>query len=79
VTSSSVLLFAMREGARTAIIAESAGWVGNCGGLCDRRRAWSGEAFVGELLDRIEAAPENFSPNVLLRPVVQDYLLPTLA
>jgi uncharacterized protein YllA (UPF0747 family) len=32
-----------------------------------------------ELLDRIAAAPENFSPNVLLRPVVQDYLLPTLA
>ena len=32
-----------------------------------------------ELLDRIAAAPEKFSPNVLLRPVVQDYLLPTLA
>jgi uncharacterized protein YllA (UPF0747 family) len=31
------------------------------------------------LLDRISATPENFSPNVLLRPVVQDYLLPTLA
>jgi len=30
------------------------------------------------LLDRIEAAPERFNPNVLLRPVVQDYLLPTL-
>ena len=31
-----------------------------------------------EMLDRIEKAPENFNPNVLLRPVVQDYLLPTL-
>lgn len=32
-----------------------------------------------ELLRRIEATPEHFSANVLLRPVVQDYLLPTLA
>jgi len=32
-----------------------------------------------EMLDRIDKTPENFSPNVLLRPVVQDYLLPTLA
>ena len=77
VTPSSVLLFATHEGARTAI----------------RRREGSkkGVEFViggepgaqklssGELLDRIALTPENFSPNVLLRPVVQDYLLPTLA
>jgi bacillithiol synthase len=77
VTPASVLLFAMREGARTAI----------------HRREGSNQAaeFVtgsepgaekisfAELLDRIDSAPENFSPNVLLRPVVQDYLLPTLA
>ncbi len=77
VTPSSVLLFAMRDGARTAI----------------HRREGSNEIteFVigsepgaekissAELLDRIAAAPESFSPNVLLRPVVQDYLLPTLA
>ena len=31
-----------------------------------------------ELIERIESSPEQFSPNVLLRPVVQDYLLPTL-
>lgn len=32
-----------------------------------------------ELLSRITTRPEDFSPNVLLRPVVQDYLLPTVA
>ncbi len=30
-----------------------------------------------ELLDLIENEPQNFSPNVLLRPICQDYLLPT--
>jgi bacillithiol synthase len=77
VTTSSVLLFAMREGARTAI----------------HRREGSNKAaefVIGSepgaeklsstaLLDRIDATPQDFSPNVLLRPVVQDYLLPTLA
>ena len=32
-----------------------------------------------EIVRRIESEPEQFSANVLLRPVVQDYLLPTLA
>ncbi|MBN1301387.1 MAG: bacillithiol biosynthesis cysteine-adding enzyme BshC [Melioribacteraceae bacterium] len=30
-----------------------------------------------ELLKRLEEAPQDFSPNVLLRPICQDYLLPT--
>ncbi len=40
----------------------------------------AGEIKVGEdkLLSMIEANPENFSPNVFIRPVVQDVLLPTL-
>ncbi len=30
-----------------------------------------------EILSHIESEPESFSPNVLLRPVCQDYILPT--
>ena len=30
-----------------------------------------------EIIKEIEEHPENFSPNVLLRPICQDYLLPT--
>jgi bacillithiol biosynthesis cysteine-adding enzyme BshC len=32
-----------------------------------------------ELLDLLDSAPERFSPNALLRPVFQDFLLPTAA
>ncbi|PEN13704.1 bacillithiol biosynthesis cysteine-adding enzyme BshC [Longibacter salinarum] len=32
-----------------------------------------------EMLDRLETAPEDFSPNVVLRPLMQDALLPTAA
>jgi bacillithiol biosynthesis cysteine-adding enzyme BshC len=34
---------------------------------------------IEELLDGIEKSPEAFTPNVLLRPIVQDTLLPTAA
>jgi len=34
---------------------------------------------TGELLKAIESTPEDFSPSALLRAVVQDYLLPTVA
>lgn len=67
VTPSSTLLFTFHEGARTVI-----------------RRANGDFAFGeqkvsrDELLAQIDAAPENFSANVLLRPVLQDHLLPTL-
>jgi bacillithiol synthase len=33
----------------------------------------------GELVALVKSEPEKFSPNALLRPVVQDYLLPTVA
>jgi bacillithiol biosynthesis cysteine-adding enzyme BshC len=38
-------------------------------------RRWSKR----ELLDAVSSEPESFSPNALFRPVVQDYLLPTVA
>jgi bacillithiol biosynthesis cysteine-adding enzyme BshC len=78
VTPSSVLLFTLHNGARTAIHRringsdDSAEFV--IGGEAGAEKLSS-----SELLDRIAKTPENFSPNVLLRPVVEDYLLPTLA
>jgi uncharacterized protein YllA (UPF0747 family) len=40
-----------------------------------------GEEHIAEaeLLHRVSSSPQEFSANVLLRPVIQDYLLPTLA
>jgi bacillithiol biosynthesis cysteine-adding enzyme BshC len=72
VTPSSTLLFAFRDGARVAI---------------HRRANGNGADFLigdqkipqAELLRQIAAAPHQFSANVLLRPVLQDFLLPTLA
>lgn len=68
VTSESTPLFALLEGVRVPIHR------GN-GGFKVAREMLS----AADLLARIEAAPENFSANVLLRPVLQDYWLPTLA
>ena len=72
VTPSSTLLFTLRQGARVPV---------------HRRTNGGGAEFLvndetisqAELLRRIASEPEQFSANVLLRPVVQDYLLPTLA
>ena len=74
VTPSSTLLFTLRHGSRVPVHRRPNGGSG------------SNEFVVGdeklsqaELLQHIAGSPEEFSPNVLLRPVVQDYLLPTLA
>ena len=72
VTPSSTLLFTLRDGARIPI---------------HRRANASGAELLvkdevispAEMLHRTASEPEQFSANVLLRPVVQDYLLPTLA
>lgn len=76
VSESSVLLFTTRKGARTPISRHL-----NAGKeefLIDVEPA--GEKLSQqELLAEIDSNPEHFSPNVLLRPIVEDYLLPTLA
>jgi bacillithiol biosynthesis cysteine-adding enzyme BshC len=68
VTPSHTLCFYQQDGVRTPV------------------RHQDGEFFIGErklaaaeLIAETERCPEGFSANVLLRPVVQDYLLPTLA
>src|SRR6202167_2679550 len=77
VTASSVLLFAMREGARTPIYRREGS--NKASEFAIGSEPGAEKLSSAELLDRIDSAPENFSPNVLLRPVIQDYLLPTLA
>ncbi|MFZ0866106.1 MAG: bacillithiol biosynthesis cysteine-adding enzyme BshC [Candidatus Sulfotelmatobacter sp.] len=77
VTPSSVLLFAMHDGARTAIHRLEGS--NQAAEFVIGSEPGAEKISSSELLDRISSAPENFSPNVLLRPVVQDYLLPTLA
>jgi bacillithiol biosynthesis cysteine-adding enzyme BshC len=84
VTPSSVLLFTLRDGARTAIQRRINGSDLEFVVRGEARGESGGESgaeklSAAELLDRIASAPEKFSPSVLLRPVVQDYLLPTLA
>jgi bacillithiol biosynthesis cysteine-adding enzyme BshC len=76
VTASSVLLFTLQDGPRVPIHRRSNGGaqefiIGSDGGAETISQA--------DLVSRIKAHPELFSPNVLLRPVVEDYLLPTLA
>jgi bacillithiol biosynthesis cysteine-adding enzyme BshC len=73
VTESSVLLFTSVKGARVPLQRRGSG--SNAEFLVDDHEKLS----CSELISRIDSNPELFSPNVLLRPVVEDYLLPTLA
>jgi bacillithiol synthase len=73
VTPSSTLLFTLRDGARVPIHRRSNG----AGAEADLLVA-DAKVPQTELLRQIASEPHQFSPNVLLRPVVQDYLLPTL-
>ena len=73
VTELSTLLFTIENGSRVVI--HRGNGVARPAGFRIGQEKISGE----ELVQRIEAEPHHFSANVLLRPVVQDYLLPTLA
>jgi bacillithiol biosynthesis cysteine-adding enzyme BshC len=68
VTAKSTLLFSMRTGTRAAITVSGGKFT------CDEQ-SWTKD----KLVHAVEAEPENFSPNALLRPVLQDFLLPTAA
>jgi len=68
VTSRSTLLFRMEDSVRQVVTASS-------GRFQAGEKTWTRD----ELVHMTHTEPENFSPNALFRPVVQDYLLPTAA
>jgi bacillithiol biosynthesis cysteine-adding enzyme BshC len=69
VTPSSTLVFSLKDGARISVQRGSS----DDFGIGDQRMGKQ------DLIQRTQASPQDFSANVLLRPVVQDYVLPTLA
>jgi bacillithiol biosynthesis cysteine-adding enzyme BshC len=68
VTSRSTVLFSLCGGQRQVISASNGQFIS--GQKSAPRDAW---------LREVEAEPQCFSPNAIFRPVVQDYLLPTVA
>jgi bacillithiol biosynthesis cysteine-adding enzyme BshC len=73
VTPSSTLLFTLRDGARVPVHRRP-------NGSAEPDFLVAAEKIPQtEMLREIASAPHRFSANVLLRPVLQDYLLPTLA
>ncbi|MFZ0731058.1 MAG: bacillithiol biosynthesis cysteine-adding enzyme BshC [Candidatus Sulfotelmatobacter sp.] len=77
VTESSVLLFTTRNGARTPIHRVGEGAAAHF--VIDGGDSGQERLARADLIQRIDENPGQFSPNVLLRPVVEDYLLPTLS
>jgi bacillithiol synthase len=70
VAENSTVLFFRAEGERRALERRSSGF-----GLKNSDYTFS----LQELLDYSDRSPELFSPNVLLRPLIQDHLFPTVA
>jgi bacillithiol biosynthesis cysteine-adding enzyme BshC len=62
------LFYLDEEGVRIKISSNSQGWHTDAG------QSWDTEQLVAEICQH----PERFSPNVFMRPVLQDLLLPTL-
>jgi bacillithiol synthase len=77
VAATSTLLFHFQDGLRQPVVAAGNGAAHFSGDAKFKSgtASWSRE----EALRLVDAEPEAFSPNALLRPVVQDYLLPTAA
>jgi bacillithiol synthase len=77
VAATSTLLFYMRDGVRQPIVAAAAGREPQepNGSFKSGDAVWTHE----QALQKVDREPESFSPNALLRPIVQDYLLPTAA
>jgi bacillithiol biosynthesis cysteine-adding enzyme BshC len=68
ITESSTIFFLMRDGVRVPVQFEAG------------KFSVGAQEFSSQDLKALaQSSPQTFSPNVLLRPVVQDYLLPTLA
>lgn len=72
VTESTTLLFMFRDGVRVPVHRH-----GNGDGET-QFKVGEEKLSRSKLLEKIASDPQNFSANVLLRPVVQDYVLPTL-
>jgi bacillithiol synthase len=69
VTSNSTVLFSL-EGGKRHVISAANGDAFTSGGRTAPLQEW---------LQKLETDPKLFSPNALFRPVVQDYMLPTVA
>ena len=79
VTPASTLLFALQNGSRVPVHQVQMHQEVRGGEATAELLVGDERVSRQELLRRIDAEPESFSANVLLRPVKQDYLLPTLA
>lgn len=62
-------LFYLAEGVRERIVEQDGGFAG-----ADSAKVWSKE----ELLEELHSNPERFSPNVVMRPLYQEVVLPNL-
>jgi bacillithiol biosynthesis cysteine-adding enzyme BshC len=70
ILENSTVLFCFEDGARSALEKTGARFAVKNG-----KRTFG----LNELLECAEQTPEKFSPNVLLRPLIQDHLFPTIA
>jgi bacillithiol synthase len=74
VTPETTLLFQIRDGIRQPIV-----YQGENGAQSGAFKIGDAVLTEAEVLQLANSSPETLSPNALLRPVVQDYLFPTVA